>query len=248
VPVRARTGTTAPLVMPAATGAQAFARTVALPKKEEEAEDDTIVPMQPQTVPVTGPITRGPHPNLPPQGEGARTAVVPPPPVGQGRGGGRFALLIAAFLAFVVVAAGAAWMIGSRSAKPVVTAQPAAPVQIQPDSAFTATAPPPPVAASDPAVAAVTPPVVRLQRPVVKPTSRPAPPVDDKARAAEGAAATAVTRDGPATPREACGSRVFMALALCMEAQCESPRFKGHPQCKKVLARLERRRRGESGD
>ena len=50
------------------------------------------------------------------------------------------------------------------------------------------------------------------------------------------------------TPRQACGSRVFMALALCMEEQCETARFRGHAQCRKVLERLERRRRGEALD
>jgi hypothetical protein len=61
-------------------------------------------------------------------------------------------------------------------------------------------------------------------------------------------AAPAVQNDGPATPKQACGGRVFLALALCMEEQCERPRYKSHPQCRKVHDLLERRRRGESGD
>jgi non-specific serine/threonine protein kinase len=36
---------------------------------------------------------------------------------------------------------------------------------------------------------------------------------------------------GPASPREACGTRVFIALAMCMDKQCESPQFRSHPQC-----------------
>ncbi len=50
-----------------------------------------------------------------------------------------------------------------------------------------------------------------------------------------------------ATPREACGARVFLSLAVCMEEQCERPRFKTHPQCDKVRAIVERRRHGEGG-
>jgi hypothetical protein len=32
-----------------------------------------------------------------------------------------------------------------------------------------------------------------------------------------------------------------------MEEQCELPRFKDHPQCRKVHELMERRRRGEGG-
>ena len=53
--------------------------------------------------------------------------------------------------------------------------------------------------------------------------------------------------DGPASPRQACGSRVFLALAACMEAQCERQRFKSHPQCDKVREMVERRRRTDGG-
>jgi len=53
-------------------------------------------------------------------------------------------------------------------------------------------------------------------------------------------------QQGPVSPREACGSRVFLALALCMEEQCETPRFRAHPQCDAVRQMMERRRR--SGD
>jgi len=49
---------------------------------------------------------------------------------------------------------------------------------------------------------------------------------------------------GPSSPKEACGSRVFIALAMCLNEQCESPRFRGHPQC--VQLREEQRRREEA--
>ena len=46
---------------------------------------------------------------------------------------------------------------------------------------------------------------------------------------------------GPTTAREKCGSRLFIALALCMDRECEQPRFREHPECVKVLD-LKRRR------
>jgi hypothetical protein len=65
--------------------------------------------------------------------------------------------------------------------------------------------------------------------------------------------ATAPARDpashegAAGSPRDACGSRVFLSLALCMEEQCEKPRFKAHPQCSPVREIMERRRRGQTG-
>jgi hypothetical protein len=36
---------------------------------------------------------------------------------------------------------------------------------------------------------------------------------------------------GPSSPQEACGKRVFLALALCMQEQCQTPQFSNHAQC-----------------
>jgi hypothetical protein len=49
---------------------------------------------------------------------------------------------------------------------------------------------------------------------------------------------------GPSSPREACGSRVFLALARCMNDQCSRPHFTNHPQC--VEMREENRRREDA--
>ena len=43
----------------------------------------------------------------------------------------------------------------------------------------------------------------------------------------DGAAATSMA----ASPREACGSRKFIALLFCMQQQCDTPRFREHAQC-----------------
>lgn len=39
---------------------------------------------------------------------------------------------------------------------------------------------------------------------------------------------------GPSSPREACGSRVFLALAMCMQEQCQTSQFTKHPQCVEI--------------
>ncbi len=40
---------------------------------------------------------------------------------------------------------------------------------------------------------------------------------------------------GPATAREVCGTRLFIALAVCMDRECEQPRYRDHPECVRVL-------------
>jgi serine/threonine protein kinase len=95
-----------------------------------------------------------------------------------------------------------------------------------------------------------------------------APSVPDDARGADRPQPAAVRSDEPpprvrrgtaaapdpaphegaaGSPRDACGSRGFLSLALCMEEQCEKPRFKAHPQCSPVREIMERRRRGQTG-
>jgi hypothetical protein len=39
---------------------------------------------------------------------------------------------------------------------------------------------------------------------------------------------------GPDSPRQACGGRLFIALMRCMKRECESARFRDHPQCQKM--------------
>jgi serine/threonine protein kinase len=40
---------------------------------------------------------------------------------------------------------------------------------------------------------------------------------------------------GPATAREACAGRAFIALAVCMDRECEQPQFRDSPECVRVL-------------
>jgi len=43
------------------------------------------------------------------------------------------------------------------------------------------------------------------------------------------------TASGPRTATEFCGRRVFLALAICMDRECERPIFRDQPDCKKVI-------------
>ena len=65
----------------------------------------------------------------------------------------------------------------------------------------------------------------------------PALPREPVVVAAPVAAVPAV----PATAREKCGSRLFIALALCMDRECEQPRYRDHAECVQVLE-VKRRR------
>jgi len=46
-----------------------------------------------------------------------------------------------------------------------------------------------------------------------------------------------VTEVGPRSARDACGSRTFIALAVCMDRVCEEARFRTTPECVAILAR-----------
>ncbi|MDP9045205.1 MAG: hypothetical protein M3O01_10425, partial [Pseudomonadota bacterium] len=48
----------------------------------------------------------------------------------------------------------------------------------------------------------------------------------------------------PATAREACGTRTFLSLAMCLDRQCERPRFRSEPSCARMLE-ARRRRAGD---
>ena len=45
----------------------------------------------------------------------------------------------------------------------------------------------------------------------------------------------------PTTVSEACGSRVFIALAICMDEKCEEPRWRSTPDCQRILERKRQR-------
>jgi hypothetical protein len=70
-------------------------------------------------------------------------------------------------------------------------------------------------------------------------TSRPVPTQVPAARpmAPPPLQANVGNSNGPASAREACGKRVFIALAVCMDDRCEEPRFRNTEECVGILAR-----------
>lgn len=124
------------------------------------------------------------------------------------------------------------------SPPPAATAQPAPPPAAQDSPRPPATAPSathaspparppqrPATAAPGPTVAAETP------APPPAPVAPPRPPAvaaTPPAPAPAPAAPETVTG-----PRERCGSRVLVALSLCMERECKKPELRQHPECVK---------------
>jgi hypothetical protein len=53
----------------------------------------------------------------------------------------------------------------------------------------------------------------------------------------------AAATEPPASPREACGSRSFLALAYCIDRECEKPQFQQHPECLRLRELRENRQR-----
>jgi hypothetical protein len=51
----------------------------------------------------------------------------------------------------------------------------------------------------------------------------------------------------PAAPREACGERNFLSMAVCMDRQCRQPQYRSHPQCEEFIRYAEARRQSERG-
>ncbi|MEJ5999827.1 serine/threonine protein kinase [Paucibacter soli] len=153
---------------------------------------------------------------------------VQPPPVGRGK---RLALA----LALTGLAAAAGWNWLPRGATPPVPA---------------------PAPASSAAAALITEtrdevgvPVRTDQppRPAVGASRPPSPRT--AARAANAASAPAASSsvssaaEPPAGPREACGNRSFLALAYCIDRECEKPVFQQHPECLRLRELRENRQR-----
>ncbi|WP_325477675.1 serine/threonine protein kinase [Piscinibacter sp.] len=130
------------------------------------------------------------------------------------------AWVLAGLGALAAVVAGA-WLAGGQSV-PIEPAASAVSAESLPRAA-----PALPAAASDPAQAAVMSPSEAHTVPVNASTAPPKRPA------------------APPGPRQACGSRNFLALAACMEQQCTKPRFKAHPECVDVLELMKSRRHAE---
>jgi hypothetical protein len=133
----------------------------------------------------------------------------------------------------MVVVAVASWMLGARheareeAELPTVKMRPNEPLpmgataELAPRTIDAAAASSPVRVA--PALAAAEPKTKpsahKAQRAASRPTTSPA---------------TAENSQSAATPREACGSRVFVAMVRCMKRECETTRYRDHPQCQKL--------------
>jgi serine/threonine protein kinase len=183
-------------------------------------------------------------PDLPPKAE-----VTPPPaPLAVRRHRG-LALACSGISLVVVVALVAARLLStpasanagaapSRAAATAVSPPPAAPVAA-PASNMVASASSPSIR-REPARAMTRPAIeARAARP-------PAPPVPS---ATAGRTALPVAQEAAAaavpakSPRELCGDVNFLALALCVSRQCQSPALQSHPQCIEARRYDEQRRR-----
>ncbi|MFM8901092.1 MAG: protein kinase domain-containing protein [Burkholderiales bacterium] len=82
-------------------------------------------------------------------------------------------------------------------------------------------------------------PAAANQRPAGSPLWPPVPAAEPVKPRTQTPTPAAAREEGPHSPSEACGSRVFLALVQCIERQCNSGKFASHPQCAEVRARRE---------
>jgi len=87
---------------------------------------------------------------------------------------------------------------------------------------------------------------VRTGTPLAASQARPRPPARAGATAPSAVAPSpqvASRAESAAGPREACGSRTFLALAYCIDRECEKPAFQQHPECLRLREMRENRQR-----
>jgi hypothetical protein len=190
----------------------------AAPTPVEPASAPVAVPTAPMPIPAPAPTAEA-TPAAPPAPVAAPPAIPAPPPA-------------AVITETKEEAAGKSPASAAAAAAATTAPKPAASPASRPAT--------PRPAASRPAAASVT------AAPPPAPTPAPAAPAPAPAAAPVAVPAPAPAAPaGPASPREACGSRVFLALTNCIQEQCSSARFSRHPQC--VELREQQRQRDEAG-
>jgi len=204
--------------------------------------------------PAPAPATAIP-PSDNPKGPKKSATETPQAPVAEVEKGTNYALVGGiAFVCLALLGAGAYWYLGKSvqpTASPAVAAS--APLPIAP-SAMPASAPiavpvsepepapipPVSVPAADPVPTPV--PVATQAKPLKKPVEKkldlptkptPAPIYIPAAPAPVAQPVKPVVPSRPSSPEEACGKRVFIALTMCINEQCDKPQFTNHPQCVK---------------
>jgi len=149
----------------------------------------------------------------------------------------------------MVAVAVASWMLGARHEArqdPTGSRLAAAVAASAPVMAASAAAGPvvPPQAgvASAPVKGGSANTAVAVAEPKSKPVSRK--PAHAARQSTVPAAAPVPERSEPVSPRKACGSRVFIAMMMCMRRECETARYRDHPQCQKLRREDEARPQG----
>lgn len=68
-----------------------------------------------------------------------------------------------------------------------------------------------------------------------KAVAKPEPELDDQtAKTRKRTGGNVADAPAPLNPRQACGSRTFISLAICMKRHCSRPAYAGHAECKRM--------------
>lgn len=146
-----------------------------------------------------------------------------PPTGGEGRGEGARRWIGSAIVIVIVAVAGVVWLRPTQEAVPA-SASAAAPA-VSPAVA--------PRAVAD---AAESPPITERAGSADRTASGARKAAPEPVRRAVAAPAEA------SHPSQACGKRVLLALARCVQRECARPRFRDHAQCVRMRAEMAERR------
>jgi serine/threonine protein kinase len=249
-------GATTPVAPPPAGSDRTELATVVVPRRVPPAPPVMAPPPPVAPPPATPPAASAPPPAAPPPAEPAPSGNKLVPVLL-----GVVAVAAIGGVVFWPRSAPAPAVDGAASAPPLVAASAAAVPVPAPPPVVVAAPPPEPVASVPAGVAVVAPPPARPEvaaapppKVEAKPVRPPAPPprtavttrppeVVEAAPPVEApkpppvATTPAPPPPAPAPapvatgPKERCGSRILVALLLCMERECATPELRQHPEC-----------------
>jgi non-specific serine/threonine protein kinase len=75
-------------------------------------------------------------------------------------------------------------------------------------------------------------------------TDAPAAVQDPASKPRKRGANYAADTSEPLNPRQACGSRTFISLAICMKRHCSRPAYAGHAECRRMTEQEQQNQRG----
>jgi serine/threonine protein kinase len=205
-----------------------------------ESDDDPVMAEAEVFDPAAGPATE----MAPPSHPAAARAATPR------RRRGRAALAVLTLSGLAALGWGA-WALGLSAPVPAEGASIAATGASTVVPEVIAAAPSPPALTAAPASGAVRSSAAaftnsRATATAANPSARMAvPTVNQRQRPHEAAPAGAepATDAAPRSPKAACGDRNFLALAMCVNRECQAPRWREHPQCVEARHAEEQRQR-----